>query len=175
MLFFFEKNFWQVEQVPSPGQLQNVGSDGGLECLQASLNCKDYRLATGRGKGSSARCTQRNRRLEKQIPLRTSLTWSELRRGSQKWFTPKQPPEKRARRLWRRGRWGGGGCGRKIDFFFRIFKISKYTLLLSNPQLPAARGCCGTGKRRRLQPRRRGKNVEIKKLKKKKEKTHQTP
>lgn len=69
----------------------------------------------------------------------------------------------------------GGGCGRKIDFFFRIFKISKYTLLLSNPQLPAARGCCGTGKRRRLQPRRRGKNVEIKKLKKKKEKTHQTP
>uniref|UniRef100_A0A4W2D5R4 Reverse transcriptase domain-containing protein n=1 Tax=Bos indicus x Bos taurus TaxID=30522 RepID=A0A4W2D5R4_BOBOX len=104
MLFFFEKNFWQVEQVPSPGQLQNVGSDGGLECLQASLNCKDYRLATGRGKGSSARCTQRNRRLEKQIPLRTSLTWSELRRGSQKWFTPKQPPEKRARRLWRRGR-----------------------------------------------------------------------
>ena len=108
MLCFLEKNFWQVEQVPSPGQLQNVGSDGGLECLQANLNCKDYRLATGRGKGICARCTQRNRRLEKQIPLPTSLTWSELRRGSQKWFTSKQPPEKRARRLWRRGGLGWG-------------------------------------------------------------------
>lgn len=65
IVFSFE-NFWQVEQVASARQLQNVGSDGGLGCLQASLSCKDYGLATGRGEKSSARCTQRDRRREKQ-------------------------------------------------------------------------------------------------------------
>ena len=161
--------------MPSPGQLQNVGSDGGLECLQASLNCKDYRLATGRGKGSSARCTQRNRRLEKQIPFPTSLTWSELRRGSQKWFTPQQPPEKKSSEAVREA--VGGGGREKNRFLLQNFCLKSQStpcsfLTLSCQRRAAAAeqvrggGCSREGG---------GKMWKSRNLKKKKKKKHTKP